>query len=787
MAIVVNSNGTLDYFDTFAALAKYKEAHASDTITSNMDEESSEPSVVTLQLTNEDADTIVNVDSDVVVIDANQRKSAIYIEGNDGNNSIKGGTSADTLNGAKGNDTLIGGSGKDVFVYSGGDDVIVDYKTGKDGIAISNDTIISSEIAENDAIFSFANGGTLTVKDVVKKGKTQKLTITDDYGITSSQVYGTTVATIANADGDKVDLSGNSYVETVNATKRTTGVYIIGNSSNNLIKGGKGADTLDGGDESDNTLTGGGGADVFIYSGGDDVITDYNPNQKDVIKFVDLAFTSSSVVDNDVILEGEDNSLTIVNGKGKEITYIDSEGQTINKTFTDPTEYIFSKDFKGTSFSANTDNVKNSKSGIITIDASQLSNDIKIIANKNNNVIIGSKANDSLLGKAGNDTITTGKGNDTIVHEAGHDVITDYKSGEDIIEAYNSIEFVGASVSADSAKDVVLMFSNKSTVTVKNAIKINKGKKTAQKISIVTSYVKDGQFETETISACFGNDSIALNDKNENNFDATAGLNTSIVKINASKRKNAISIIGNDQGNIITSGKGADTIVAGNKGSTIAGGAGNDLISGSVEADSIIGGNGADTLNGGDGNDILNGGKGADVIYADAGNDTLTGGAGADTLYGGDGNDVFVYTKGDGNDVIADYQVGDIIRLGKKTAIKNSEIVGNDYVLTIGKGKLVVQGAADKDITIVNNKEEKNLYNTERSYAERNYNEIDSFWFTQDDVVTNNDLGSILKNDVDSAAISMTNTNFADYLNSIISDNFNNSLTKVTYSKQESK
>ena len=62
MAIVVGSNGALEYFDTFAALARYNELHASDTVESYI-EEPETPSVVTMQLTNADADTIVGIDS----------------------------------------------------------------------------------------------------------------------------------------------------------------------------------------------------------------------------------------------------------------------------------------------------------------------------------------------------------------------------------------------------------------------------------------------------------------------------------------------------------------------------------------------------------------------------------------------------------------------------------------------------------------------------------------------------------------------------------------------------
>ena len=316
MAIVVNSDGALEYFDTFAALAQYNLDHADDTIESYNAEVEEENSIVTLQLTNADADTIVNIDSDVVVIDASKRKNAINITGNEGNNSIRGGTGADTLGGALGNDTLTGGKGKDVFVYSGGNDVITDYVSGTDKIKISNATIASSDIdeGEGDAIFSIEGGGLLIVKNVVKNGKSKKITIIDAKGVTSSQTYGSGTITIANSDGNKINMSANTFAEIADASKRTTAVYIIGNSNDNVLKGGKGADTLDGGSETSDTLTGGGGSDVFIYNGGDDVITDYNPQQGDIIKLVNSTFDTYSISGKDAVFETSAGELTFLRG-----------------------------------------------------------------------------------------------------------------------------------------------------------------------------------------------------------------------------------------------------------------------------------------------------------------------------------------------------------------------------------------------------------------------------------------------------------------------------------------
>ena len=756
MAVVVSSNGVLEYFDTFAALAEYEELHAADTV--EPDTVEAAPSIVTLQLTNADADTIVNIDSDVVVVDASKRKRAINITGNDENNSIKGGSGADTLNGTKGNDTLTGGKGKDVFVYDGaGNDIITDYVSGTDKIKIYNATISSSEIDEDEGnlIFYFENAGSLTVNNVVKKGKPQKITVTDAKGVTSSQTYGVASISIANSDGSKINLEANNNVETASASNRTNTVHIIGNINDNVIKGGKGADTLEGGADTDDTLTGGGGADTFLYRGGDDVITDYNPKQNDVIKFTGTSYEGYSVEDNNVIFETSDGSITILNGKGKKITYIDSQDKYVKNTYNDVTEYIFSKTYKESSFSANASD-RNAKSNIITINASQLSKGITITGNKQNNIIIGSKGNDSLFGVTGNDTFTGGAGKDTIVHENGNDVVTDYKAGEDVIKLRNR-NLVDASISASAATDVVLTFDNKSTLTIKNAIKISKGKKTPQKITIADRNDKISHIT-------YGRESISLNDTSEASFNAASKYNTTIVTVNASSRKKGVKITGNGNGNILKGGSGNDTIIAGAAASTLIGGSGNDLLNGSIESDSITGGKGHDevyafdgndtvvagegddTIYGGIGADILNGGKGNDVIYGDEGNDTLTGGAGSDTLYGGEGKDFFVYTAGDGNDVIADYEVDDIIKLGKKTTIKSASKEDTDYVLRIGKSELTIKDAADKNITILNSKGEEIIYNKERSYRE-----IDSLWF--DDVaidsnsLVSNELDSILKND----------------------------------------
>ncbi|RLP28261.1 family 16 glycosylhydrolase [Mesorhizobium sp. YM1C-6-2] len=137
---------------------------------------------------------------------------------------------------------------------------------------------------------------------------------------------------------------------------------------------------------------------------------------------------------------------------------------------------------------------------------------------------------------------------------------------------------------------------------------------------------------------------------------------------------------------------------------TLQGTSGNDFLNGRAGADSLIGGAGDDTYNVNDrtakvyenfdggidtirasvsyalpanvenlylvGNDGWNGAKGNDlpnIIVGNGGGNTITGGRGNDILTGGAGPDTFVFSRGDGSDIITDFQAGpgrtDVVKL----------------------------------------------------------------------------------------------------------------------------
>ncbi len=73
----------------------------------------------------------------------------------------------------------------------------------------------------------------------------------------------------------------------------------------------------------------------------------------------------------------------------------------------------------------------------------------------------------------------------------------------------------------------------------------------------------------------------------------------------------------------------------------------------SVPWDQLVGGGGSDWLNGSTGNDQISGGAGHDTLSGDYGNDTLDGGAGNDWLDGSYSNNVYLFGRGDGQDIIS--------------------------------------------------------------------------------------------------------------------------------------
>ena len=597
----------------------------------------------------------VTVSSAVKVINASKRTKAVNITGNDNANSILGGKGADTLNGGKGNDTLTGGKGNDIFVYSAGNDVITDYANG-DKIKIGKGKISKSTVSGNDVVFTVGKN-TLTVKD--SKGKS--LAMIDSAGKESATIIGGSTTLTVN-DKTKSPVTVGSAIKVINASKCTKAVKITGNALDNtisggskddsiyggkgndsivgnagndylsgdagddLLNGGKGNDTFVGGAGND-TLTGGAGKDIFQYSGGNDVITDYASEDKIQIS----GKTNLTINGNDIIFTVGKDSITVKDGKGKNIYYsangieqiytksdVSLKGSTIKLL-----KNYFEDDFKVSDYS----------DAIQTIDASAVVHDISITANKLANKIIGSAENDTLIGGKSNDTLTGGKGSDVFVYDNGdgNDIITDYTEEDMLKIASGTISKI-----ITSGKNVIFT--------------VGKGK-----ISVTGGANKVIHYE----------DAKGVEHFYPVNFN-TAGTGATL-----------LSAYSKDNFNVSDYGDYAGTLKT-------------------IDASAVV-------------HDVkITSNKLMNSIIGGDGNDTLIGGKGNDTLTGSDGADVFVYANGDGNDIITDYTSDDRIKITSGTAAVEKK--GKDVIFTVGSGKITVKGAADKVVTYLDAKGNKNYY-----------------------------------------------------------------------------
>lgn len=105
---------------------------------------------------------------------------------------------------------------------------------------------------------------------------------------------------------------------------------ITGGSQFDSIFGSFGNDTLNGG-AGDDILTGGFGKDIFVYENGNDTITDYAVGEE--IRLASNEISSTAFDGKDLVFTIGNGSLTVKNGKGKEITITDSSGNTTKQIY----------------------------------------------------------------------------------------------------------------------------------------------------------------------------------------------------------------------------------------------------------------------------------------------------------------------------------------------------------------------------------------------------------------------------------------------------------------------
>lgn len=431
----------------------------------------------------------------------------------------------------------------------------------------------------------------------------------------------------------KVDLTLAANVENLylqgGATKGT------GNAQDNAIYGTAAADVLSGLD-GDDFLRGYAGDDALFGGNGRDTLYGHEGND-----YLDGGAGA------DVMEGGTGNDTYVVDHAGDVVREygdagVDSVYASIDYTLSANVEHLYLTGDARVGTGNNLANGLNGTAGDDTL--SGLGGDDYLRGGAGNDLLLGGAGNDWLYGGAGNDRLDGGTGNDTMQGDAGDDTYIVDSAGDRVIEyADGGYDTVNARVNHTLANHVeALYLTGDARVGTGNAL-------------------DNGLYGT-------GHD------------DTLWGL------------------AGND---VLKGWAGNDTLYGGSGDDRLEGGEGNDHLDGGSGADILDGGWGNDTYVVDDAGDrvieyFANGLGGVDtvlssidyalgnhvenltltgaataatgnaldnVIRGNALNNVITGGAGDDTLYGGGGADRFVFARGSGNDVIADFARGDRIDL----------------------------------------------------------------------------------------------------------------------------
>ncbi|MFJ4375085.1 calcium-binding protein [Pseudomonas japonica] len=641
------------------------------------------------------ADTLYG-DDGANVIDGLGGDDKLY--GGAGDDRLLGGAGNDTLYGEAGNDTLEGGDGNDYLMGDAGNDIL-DGGAGNDSLSggqgddtylfyrgMGQDTIheFDSTPGNNDVIRLAAG---ITADDIVLTREYSELVLSINGTTDSMKIYdyldaNYKVEQVIFADGSVWTVDDLKRLSRVTPSEAADTVYgddsderidglggndrlygqagndvVIGGAGDDWLDGGNGNDTLDGGAGND-SLYGGSGNDTYLFQrgGGQDIISDrdWKTGNLDVIRFG----AGIAASDIKVSRQGNDLELAIIGSTDKltvEEWFYGSDYQVEQVQFVDGTTWdvaAVTALSKGTATEG--DDIVQGADGVDDVIHGLGGND-KLYGLSGNDQLYGGAGNDELYGGNGADLLDGGSGNDRLEGGFGNDTYLFYRgAGQDAItdDDYQAGNVDVIEIGAGIAPSDLILTRDQSSlyIAVKDSTDILK----------VNYWFTNDFYQVEQIRFADG---------------TQWGIDT-----------------------IRTLANGTPT-------------SGNDQLYGLEGVDDVLVGlDGNDRLYGLGGNDTLSGGAGNDELYGGEGADTLEGGAGNDYLDGDRGSDLYRFGRGDGQDVIRDFDYQpntDVLQFGaditadqlwfsKKGYDLEVSVIGTDDKVTISTWSFWGPGSWEK-------------------------------------------------------------------------------------------
>jgi VCBS repeat-containing protein len=614
------------------------------------------------------------------------------LEGNDLANTLAGGLGDDLLFGSKGNDLLVGGDGADLYAFNVGDgkDTITDsddtssidisgactnttyysngllhYGVRGDSVAVdlqrlaalklddaiydhqglldafaraqsnTGDLVLTARVSEGELLGSGnwnitgntldnnlqGNAGNNTLDggaggDVMVGGAGNDTYIVDNAGdvVTEMPDSGTdtVVASVDYVLTDNVEnlsLTGDAVLGYGNSLDNT----LVGSDEDNVLSGGAGADVLSGGLGADE-LYGEDGSDTYVYNLGDgaDLIVEDVPavGQIDVLQ-LGVGITADTV---QLTRDYHDITLTFEDGGSIVLaTQLDGSWLGVERiAFADGTVWLASELFAKATF----------------VEPAS----IYVEGTDNDDILQDGEGSDTIVGFYGNDVIQAGYGNDRLYGADRYDYGGDGDGGggtssladNDELHGGAGNDYIDGGFSPDqdmfyggSGDDTYVFRRGSGADTILESDDIGN----ADRVRLENLTASDVRFtrvgEDLKLTIRTAGDTLTIKD-----FFVNA---TAVVE------KFYFEGLYGGEG-------GGDSLVTADEVKAM-------LLDGSQADDSLVGYTS---------DDDLWGDAGADVLLGLAGEDLLEGGTGNDQMDGGQDGDTYVFSRGDGRDVITD-------------------------------------------------------------------------------------------------------------------------------------